>query len=96
VVFCEGGIEDHLTERAVMVAFAMHLLRTIDGLKHVAIHPDGEHGKRFDLKGWLGKNGFILGEPIGQTSYGETRPSRIKPLGAIESSTRVLRVGAHC
>ena len=26
-----------------MVAFSMHLLRTVDGLKHVAIHPDGEH-----------------------------------------------------
>ena len=36
-----------------MVAFAMHLLRTVPGLKHVAIHPDGEHGKRFDFLGWL-------------------------------------------
>ena len=37
----EGGKEHHLTEGAVMVAFAMNLLRTIPVLGHVAIHPDG-------------------------------------------------------
>ena len=33
----EGGIEHYLDEGAVMVAFAMHLLRTVTDLKHVAI-----------------------------------------------------------
>jgi hypothetical protein len=67
---CEGGVEHHLTEGAVMVAFAMHLLRTVPGLKHVAIHPDGEHGKRFDFRGWLEKHGFAMIEPMGSTRYG--------------------------
>jgi hypothetical protein len=68
--FSDGGIEDHLTEGAVMIAFAMHLLRTIDGLKHVAIHPDGEHGKQFDFRAWMEKYGFVPDKPIGQTTYG--------------------------
>ncbi len=68
---CEGGIEEHhLTEGAVMVAFAMHLLRTVPDLKHVTIHPDGEHGKQFDFLGWLKKHGFAMIEPMGRTSYG--------------------------
>jgi hypothetical protein len=67
--WCEGGEEDHLTEGAVTVAFAMHLLRTIPGLKHVDIHPDGEHAKRFDFRGWLENQGFSQTKP-GNTSYG--------------------------
>ena len=70
VGYCEGGVERHLTEGAVMVAFAMHLLRTVPDLKHVAIHPDGEHGKRFDFLGCLAANGFERGVPLGTTSFG--------------------------
>jgi hypothetical protein len=55
-----------------MLAFATHLLRTVPGLKHVAIHPDGEHGKRFDFLDWLTKHGFDLTEPMGSTRYGGT------------------------
>ena len=69
---CEGGIEHHLTEGAVMLAFAMHLLRTVAGVKEIAIHPDGEHGKRFDFEGWLGKHGFRKISGTGKTSYGGT------------------------
>jgi hypothetical protein len=47
--FCQDGIEQHFTEGAVMVAFAFHLLASVPGLKHASIHPDGEHGKRFDF-----------------------------------------------
>jgi hypothetical protein len=36
-VNAEGGVEQYLTEGAVAVAFAMHLLRTVPGLKHVAV-----------------------------------------------------------
>jgi hypothetical protein len=36
---CEGGIEHHLTEGAVMLAFAMHLLHTAAGIEAIAIHP---------------------------------------------------------
>ena len=32
-----GGVEDYLTEGAVVVAFAMHLLQTVPGINHVAI-----------------------------------------------------------
>jgi hypothetical protein len=53
-----------------MIAFAMHLLRSVQGLKLVAIHPDGEHGKQFDFRGWPEKNGFVLHEPMGRTAYG--------------------------
>jgi hypothetical protein len=67
---CEDGVEHHLTEGAVMLAFAMHLLRTVPGLNHVAIHPDGEHGKRFDFLSWLRNHGFVMAEPMGTTRYG--------------------------
>ena len=75
VCFCEGGVEQHLSEGAVMVAFAPHLLRTVPGLKHVAVHPDGEHGIQFDFQGWLKKRGFSLKDPMGKTSYGGTYSS---------------------
>lgn len=55
-----------------MVAFAMHLLRTTPGLRMVSIHPDGEHGKRFDFQAWLGRRGFTMTVPLGTTSYGGT------------------------
>jgi hypothetical protein len=69
---CEGGVEQHLSEGAVMLAFAMHLLRTAPGVKEVAIHPDGEHGKRFDFEGWLGRRDFRKLSATGKTSYGGT------------------------
>jgi hypothetical protein len=72
---CEGEHEQHLPEGAVMVAFAMHLLRTVPGLREVSIHPDGEHGKRFDFQGWLGKRGFTMKAAAGTTSYGGTYAS---------------------
>jgi hypothetical protein len=36
---CEGGVEHHLTEAAVMIAFAMYLLDR--GATAVELHPDG-------------------------------------------------------
>ena len=53
----DGDHEHHLYEGAVMVAYAMHLLRT-QGAQHVRIHPDGEHGKQFDFSGWLERRQF--------------------------------------
>jgi hypothetical protein len=69
---CDGEHEQHLPEGAVMVAFAMHLLRTVPGLREVSIHPDGEHSKRFDFSGWLGKRGFVMTSGLGKTAYGGT------------------------
>jgi len=65
---CEGELEHHLPEGAVMVAYAMHLLLTTDA-KEVLVHPDGEHGKRFDFAGWLGKQDFERTSRTGKTSY---------------------------
>lgn len=65
----DGDHEHHLYEGAVMVAYAMHLLRT-EGALNVRIHPDGEHGKQFDFSGWLERRQFRKVSTIGATSYG--------------------------
>lgn len=70
VGMCDGEHEQHLPEGAVMVAFAMHLLRTVPSVREVSIHPDGEHGKRFDFSDWLGKRGFAMTSGLGTTDYG--------------------------
>jgi hypothetical protein len=67
----DGEHEHHLYEGAVMVAYAMHLLRTQDA-QHVRVHPDGEHGKQFDFAGWLLRRDFIKISSIGTTNYGGT------------------------
>jgi hypothetical protein len=67
----DGAHEHHLYEGAVMVAYAMHLLRTQD-IRHVCVHPDGEHGKQFDFSGWLSRQAFVKTSSIGSTSYGGT------------------------
>jgi hypothetical protein len=73
---CDGEHEEHLPEGAIMVPFAMHLLRTVPGLREVSIHPDGEHGKRFDCQGWLGKCGFMMKAAAGTTSMVGPTPRR--------------------
>lgn len=65
----DGGHEHHLYEGAVMVAYAMHLLRTANA-PHVRIHPDGEHGKQFDFAGWLLRREFTKVSSLGPTTYG--------------------------
>lgn len=63
----EGGNERYMSEAAVMLAFAMHLFAK--GAGKVSIHPDGEHGKRFEIQAWLATHGFIWQEGWGTTSY---------------------------
>ncbi|MBS1000419.1 hypothetical protein JK169_05215 [Acetobacter persici] len=63
------GIEHKMHEGAVMLAYAMHLLRTTSAT-HIWIHPDGEHGKRFDFVGSLARRGFKKSTSVGTTSYG--------------------------
>jgi hypothetical protein len=53
----DGQYEHRFYEGAVMVAYAMHVLRT-EATTEVAIHPDGMHGKQFDLSAWLERQGF--------------------------------------
>lgn len=64
-----GDHEQHLYEGAVMIAYAMHLLRA-EGANHVRVHPDGEHGKQFNFLGWLGRHQFQKTSSIGTTAYG--------------------------
>jgi len=50
-----------------MLAYAMHL--TAQGANHVELRPDGEHGKRFDIRSWLEAEGFTLTPAGGRTAY---------------------------
>ncbi|WP_202975805.1 MULTISPECIES: hypothetical protein [Bradyrhizobium] len=68
--------EHHLYEGAVMLAYAMYLLRT-QGARDVRIHPDGEHGKQFDFTSWLGgkrspRSPASVAPPIRTESEGRT------------------------
>ncbi|MDF1633097.1 hypothetical protein [Mycoplana sp. MJR14] len=63
----DGSNEHHMSEAAVMLAFAMHLFAR--GADRVSIHPDGEHGKRFEIQAWLATHGFTWQEGWGTTSY---------------------------
>jgi hypothetical protein len=49
-------------------------LRTIPGLREVAIYPNGEHGKFFNFQGWRCKRGFTMtvrssGHPMGSLMF---------------------------
>jgi hypothetical protein len=65
----DGENEHRFYEGAVMVAYAMHLLRT-EAIAEVAIHPDGMHGKQFDFVAWLERQGFKQVSRTGITRYG--------------------------
>lgn len=67
----DGKHEHHLYEGAVMLAYAMHIFRTLP-VKEVHIHPDGLHGKQFDFSGWLGRRGLRMVSSAGRTTYGGT------------------------
>jgi len=66
----DGLFEKHFSEAAVMLAYAANLFESHSDLVSLEVHPDGEHGKRFDIRGWLERRGFKLIEPQGKTSYG--------------------------
>lgn len=102
---CEHDVEHHLSEGAVMIAFAMHLLRSVPALKHAAIHPDGEHGKRFAFRSWLERHGFAMTAPMGGTSYGGTYSSgagltvRVQPIsgrGDVVAEMGAMSIVAEC
>jgi hypothetical protein len=65
-----GGVEVRLTEAAIMLAFAMHLLSQAGSSGLVHVHPDGEHAKIFDIGAFLARLGFQKSEGLGTTSYG--------------------------
>lgn len=99
-----GTHEHHLYEGAVMIAFAMHLLRTED-VRDVRIHPDGEHGKQFDFAGWLTRRGFAKTSILGSTAYGGVylnavgQAITVNPksgLGDVVASVRDHIISAEC
>ena len=101
---CDGPMERHLTEAAVMLAYATHLAETTPSLSLAEIHPDGEHGKRFEIRDWLEKRGFKLVAPSGTTSYGgryerdglAVLVSSKPGLGDVEASVDGKKVVAEC
>ena len=68
--FAEGGVERRLTEPAVMLAFAFHLLECATEEALVTIHPDGEHAKIFEIAPFLAGCRFERIENLGRTMYG--------------------------
>jgi hypothetical protein len=92
---CVGGIEQHLTEGAVMLAYALHLLRTTKA-QRVTIHPDGEHGKRFAFRPWLERQGHDFVSALGTTSYGglycnaEDREIEVNPKSGLGDVTAIV------
>lgn len=100
----DGPKEQHFSEAAVMLAYIFHLINAhpeIDGLE---IHPDGEHGKRFDIRQFLESRGYGLKEPQGSTDYGgiyegngRTILVSLKPgLGDVVGSLAGLKIIAEC
>lgn len=79
-----GEKEHHLYEGAVMMAYAMHLIRA-EGARHVRVHPDGMHARQFCFESWLHRRGFRKDSSVGTTSYGgiyrdaESRQITINP-----------------
>lgn len=52
-----------------MLAYAMNLFDKFNDLQSIDLHPDGEHGKQFDIRGWLEKQGFTFIAGRSTTSY---------------------------
>jgi hypothetical protein len=104
VAHVEGEFEKHFTESAVMLAYATYLMDRHPDLAEVAIHPDGEHGKRFDIRGWLERRGYELVEPQGKTPYGGRYEKGSRSLsvtlrpgqGDIVGTLGGLRIVAEC
>lgn len=91
-----------MTEAAVMIAFAFYLLK--HGATQVEIHPDGEHGKAFDIKQFLEEQGFVHMQNIGKTAYGglyqrnqEIISITLVPgLGDVEANLGGQKIVAEC
>lgn len=99
-----GDAERHFTEPAVMLAFAFYLFESKESLRSVELHPDGEHGKQFDIRSWLEGRGFGLIQAEGTTSYGGKYSDgcrsvyvSLRPgLGDVVAETEAGRVVAEC
>ena len=105
VGYAEDGVERHMPEGAVMLAFGLHLLRTIPGLLHVALHPDGEHAKGFCFPEALARRGFAKASATGRTAYGgvyahpDGRTILVNPASGrmdVLADHGSLSVGAEC
>jgi hypothetical protein len=87
-----------------MLAYAFHLFNVDPSLERVELHPDGEHGKQFDIRSWLKLQGFDFVKPEGSTSYGGVYTNgkkfvhvSLKPgLGDVVAETDGYRIVAEC
>ena len=94
----------HFSEAAVMLAFAFYLFKQDNSLTMVEIHPDGEHGKQFNIREWLLFHGFELKKPEGTTKYGGIYCDGVKQiyvslkpgLGDVVASTDNYTIVAEC
>jgi hypothetical protein len=101
---CEDDKERHLTEAAVMLAYGMHLLRTVPELRTVELHPDGEHAKRFEIARWLSAQGFVRQAKQGKTDFCGTYSCGEKSIvvtsipgkGDVVATTREETIIAEC
>ena len=100
----EGETEHRFYEGAVMVAYAMHILRT-EGTTEVAIHPDGMHGRQFNFSAWLKRQGFEHVLHTGTTNYGGVFTDKIgrkivvnpkSGLGDVVASAGNTTISAEC
>lgn len=99
---CDGDQEGHMTEPAVMIAFALQLLN--EGATEVGIHPDGEHGRIFDIKACLEINNFTLIKRMGTTQYGGSyqrgheavRVTLVPGIGDVEARIGDQEIIAEC
>jgi hypothetical protein len=89
----------------VILAFGLHLLRTIPGLLRVALHPDGEHAKSFCFPEALARRGFAKSSSTGRTAYGgvyahpDGRMILVNPASGrmdVLADHGALSVGAEC
>lgn len=76
IKYADGGVEHVFSEGAIQLAFAFYLLQKFPEMSHIEVHPDGEHGKRFDIRGFLERRGFELTQSQGSTNYGGTYNNR--------------------
>jgi len=87
-----------------MLAYGMHLLRTIPGLQAVELHPDGEHAKRFEMAQWLATRGFVRQAGRSNTAFCGTYVngdkcivvSSIPGIGDVVATTRTGSIIAEC
>jgi hypothetical protein len=74
----------HFCEGAVMLAYAMHLLRT-EPIREVRIHPDGQHARQVDFPGWSPATAHTV--PLSDRSSASGIRRRAKAIAGVPQKT---------